>query len=1225
MSVATIPPLGAGRFEVRGTLGAGGAGTVYRVYDQVLQREVALKLLRTASGRDLFRFKREFRAIADIVHPNLIALHELHADDGSWYFTMDLVEGVSFIDWVRPSRTGSEGTTRTRAEIQSSPPSEARLRGALVQLVDALLAVHRAGKLHRDLKPSNVLVTKQGRLALLDFGLVASVAEDNPDKLAVGTPVYMSPEQASDRALTEASDWYGVGAMLYEALTGRRPFEGPPEAVMTRKQTELPIDPAHVVARVPAKLARLCMQMLAPSAAARPGGPAILDQLGATPSRRTREIERRSQPHAFVGRARELAELQRAFGESRTHGVTVLLRGTSGIGKTTLLRAFLHSLGDKVFVLEGRCFEREQVPFKMLDGIVDMLTGVLVALPPEQLGLVLPDELAALIRLFPVMRRVGTLAELADRLAVPADPGELRRRGFMALRRLLVRLARQRPVVICIDDAHWGDADSLPFLTELVHSPDPAMLVLIAHRPEDYRGVIAKLQAPTPRRGDVRELEIVGLGDADAIALVEEVAGHATRTAAIIKAGGGHPLVLTELASLPGEALPRGGGVSIAALVRARVGRVSPEAQAMLAVSSIAARPLSIAIAAHAAGVYGGHEEAGELAAERLATLRQVDGQMILQPAHDHVRHAVLASLDHEARAGWHEALAHSYQDLQREAELDTQAVVEHWLAAGHPARAARHAVHAGQRAEEALAFRRSAELYEIALAYGPWDAVGQRGLLRKKANALVCAGLLDDAASVYAHAAQLLDDAEAIDLQRLQLEALLRRGRLDEALPVAARLLAHIGVRSPLAKLSSKTRLAAQWFTSRLRGLDFISSPADTCKPADLLRIDVLYSIVSGLAFADPALGRTLQAELLRAALECGEPVRVCLALAQEVCYASGAGSRNASAVDAVGARLDALAHELGQVYLVGLAQAARGIAAFRNGRWREARGFLEAGLTILREHGAGLRWEIAIAEGYWLQSLFYLGEWRELARQGPLLLREALERGDVVAQLGLRTGTCNMMWLLAGRAAESRAQLEAATAALPPGFAFPNVLATVAACNLALYRGDAAAATALLAATWPDIAKLGVLRFQHLRIELEHLRARVALADRSLPLDERVRAGFAASDDLIKEGAPWAVGLGLLVRASTLALRDSAAEARLAPGAKVAPAEALAALVAAEEQLALTEMVGWLLLARVRRGTLEGTQASHARAAAASDALRDLGVVDPDRLDDVLVPWLA
>src|SRR5207248_1363074 len=175
------------------------------------------------------------------------------------------------------------------------------------------------------------------------------------------------------------------------------------------------------------------------------------------------------------------------------------------------------------------------------------------------------------------------------------------------------------------------------------------------------------------------------------------------------------------------------------------------DAQAMLAVASIAARPIQVEIAAHAAGVVGGHDEAAQLSAERLATLRRVGGQMVLHPAHDFVRTAVVASLDLEARAGWHEALARAFEDVQGEAHLDSQAVVEHWLAAGYPANAAHHAVPAAHRAEDALAFRRAAELYEIALAYGPWDATGQRDLLRKKAHALACAGQLDEAAAIYA------------------------------------------------------------------------------------------------------------------------------------------------------------------------------------------------------------------------------------------------------------------------------------------------------------------------------------------------------------------------------------------------------------------------------------------------------------------------------------------
>jgi len=1198
------PALGVGRFELRGTLGAGGAGVVYRVFDRQLGREIALKHLRKASGRDLYRFKREFRALADIAHPNLVQLYELHAAGGDWYFTMELVEGVSFIDWVRPPRRWG-GPQRTRQDIVASPLHDARLRSALVQLVDALVALHRAGKLHRDLKPSNVLVTAQGRVALLDFGLVAGMAEGDPERLAVGTPVYMSPEQAADQPLGEASDWYALGCMLYEALTGRRPFEGTSEEVMTRKQTEQPPHPTQLVARLPADLSRLAMQLLASAPSARPTGLQVLAQLGAAPSAKTRRIASQLPAAAFVGRDAELEELARALADARRRGVSVFVRGRSGIGKSTLVRRFLRGLGDAVFVLEGRCFEREAVPFKMLDGVVDSLAAALLGLSADELDALVPREVGALVRLFPVLGRIRAFADPAGESTVPPDPQELRRRGFQALRGLLARLARLRPVVVFVDDVHWGDSDSCAFMAELVHNADPGMLVVVAHRPEDYLGVVAQLRRPPggARRGEVRALEVAPLSDADASALVAQLV-HGVAIEPIVVAAGGNPLALTEMARSPAAAA----GMKMDDLVRARAFRLPPEAQAMLAVSSVAARPLPVEIAAHAAGVLGGHDEASLLASERLATLRQVDGRAILHPAHDYVRSAVLAGLDVETRASWHEAIARAFEAVQGPEQLDSLAVVEHWLAAGHPANAAQHAVAAAQRAEAALAFQRAAELYQVALSYGPWDTAGQRDLMARQARALACAGQLDEAATIYGHAAQLLADDDAIDLERLRVEALLRRGRLDEGLPAAERLLAQIGIRIPLTGRASRTRLATDWVQMKLRGLDFTPRDVTEIPRATLIANDTLYSIASSLAFADPALGRVVQSALLRAALDAGEPVRVCLALAHEIGYAAAAGSRNRAAVEALGHRLEAVAASLGDPHIRGYAATAIGIAAHMSGRWREAREQLEAGLAALRDHGAGVRWEIDIGDTYWLASLFYLGEWREMARLTQLLLRDAIDRGDVAAQHGLRSGRSNLAWLVLDRADDARAQLELAASALGGGFHLPHVSAVSAAVHLDLYAGDATTAAGRLEDAWPGIERLGVLRLQQPRVELSMLRARTLLAEPRG--DGALRAAEAIADALVREGAPWASGLGHLVRASAAAWAVNADRA-------------LAELAAAEAELAACDMVGFLHVARLYRGRLEGGAGGAARAEAARDGLIEQGAVNPDALAALLVPW--
>src|SRR5688572_33208019 len=127
-------------------------GEVYEVLDREHDARVAAKVMRRLDAHVLYRFKREFRTVQELAHPNLAALGELHEVDGRWFFTMELVDGVDFLHHVRGS--------------------EERLRGALRQLCEALAFLHASGKVHRDIKPSNVLVTPAARLVLLDFGLV---------------------------------------------------------------------------------------------------------------------------------------------------------------------------------------------------------------------------------------------------------------------------------------------------------------------------------------------------------------------------------------------------------------------------------------------------------------------------------------------------------------------------------------------------------------------------------------------------------------------------------------------------------------------------------------------------------------------------------------------------------------------------------------------------------------------------------------------------------------------------------------------------------------------------------------------------------------------------------------------------------------------------------------------------------------------------------------------
>src|SRR5689334_6460482 len=228
---------GTDRFTIEHRLGAGGFGTVYQAYDREWKMRVALKVLRRNDPAFLYRFKREFRSLAAVDHPNLVKLHELFSDGQHWFFTMELVNGTGFLEHVQ-SRKGK-------------PCNLSLLRPALLQLARATVALHRLGKLHRDIKPSNVMVTHEGRVVLLDFGLVRERSFQRSEETAVvGTPAYMSPEQMSGRA-EDATDWYAMGVMLFQALTGSLPFTGEFFEMATKKLNSPAPKASQLVVGVP--------------------------------------------------------------------------------------------------------------------------------------------------------------------------------------------------------------------------------------------------------------------------------------------------------------------------------------------------------------------------------------------------------------------------------------------------------------------------------------------------------------------------------------------------------------------------------------------------------------------------------------------------------------------------------------------------------------------------------------------------------------------------------------------------------------------------------------------------------------------------------------------------------------------------------------------------------------------------------------------------------------
>src|ERR1700686_4717115 len=257
--MALAPSTKLGPYEIQTSLVAGGMGEVYRATDSKLGRDVALKVLPAEMAQDperLGRFRREAKSLAQLDHPNIVTIYSVEESDGIHFLTMQLVEGQPLDRLICAGGLPLEQIV----EIASA-------------LGDALAAAHEKGIVHRDLKPANVMVSNEGRVKVLDFGLAKDVRGSNLGDatltsasqtqvgVGMGPPAYMSPEQTSGRPLDHRTDIFSLGVMLHEMATGQRPFEGTSSAELisailrdtppsvTDLRSDLPSDLARIIRR----------------------------------------------------------------------------------------------------------------------------------------------------------------------------------------------------------------------------------------------------------------------------------------------------------------------------------------------------------------------------------------------------------------------------------------------------------------------------------------------------------------------------------------------------------------------------------------------------------------------------------------------------------------------------------------------------------------------------------------------------------------------------------------------------------------------------------------------------------------------------------------------------------------------------------------------------------------------------------------------------------------
>ncbi len=1104
-AVAASEFRGTARFELRACVGQGAVGVVYDAYDRELRSRVALKTLRTLSPDFLLSLKSEFRSVQGIQHDNLVSLGELFEANGVFFFSMEFVEGEDFLRYVRPwngaAGIGKQSASRPPRPISSNAPprkpsphpsrmpsrsdgepavppvslmrerlssheiqgalDEGRLRAALAQLVRGLAALHNAGKLHRDIKPSNVLVTKDGRVVILDFGVASDLLPfgDADEGGLIGTASYMAPEQAAGEETGPPIDFYAVGVILFQALTGRLPFLGTVPSMLEQKlRCEAP-SVSELSPAAPADLALLCTRLLRMEPTERPNATEILAMLGALVDDEAMPSSVRTR--TLIGRDDELRILDDAFAatsgaQSTRHAVTVMVRGESGVGKSHLAWAFtqralerlsgvdLEESADGPLVLAGRCYERESVPYKAVDGVIDDLARHLGRLSVDGETVTAVGRAAKMLsRVFPVLSQIGveTTVGLGMDVLDPADaivnPQERRQRVFAALRGILTYLAESRPLIVAIDDLQWADADSMALLAEVMRPPNaPPLLLLATTRVVTESGKRAR-PAMHEIPGDVRLLELGQLGTDHATELITrlldargEVSARsgndplsqcdahptlAEEARAIAVETKGHPLFIDELVR---QRIRRGAGAPPMRLDDAlweRVQALEPAARSLLEVVALAGVPIHQGTAADAASLTQGQFFflSSTLRAANLARATGPGRDDLIEPYHDRVRETVVSHLDGDARRACHERLALA---LERSTSADAESLARHWSEIGNHVRTAEYAEVAADQAAAALAFDRAARLYRLALdaraaAAGASPAsrasedLPVRALKTKLAEALTNAGRRAEAAEVRLELAHDAPPLESLDLRRRAAEQFLCSGHFEKGLVLLRAALTETGERFPRSPIVLIFWLIVARAFFRIRGLGFTSRPASEIDRKALVHVDTLRSAGSGFAMSDNIRGSYFQTRCLLAALRVGEPGRIVHALCMEVCFTSSGGSRTRARADRLLAAAEAMARDLGTPEAHASVLVARGYTDYMNGHFKLAYEALSAGEEILRDKCVGYTFEVQSTRTLLYRAIAFLGDVRGLGRRVPPVLREVVHQGDIHAEINVRT----------------------------------------------------------------------------------------------------------------------------------------------------------------------------------------------------------------------------
>jgi hypothetical protein len=1072
------------RYHVVRELGRGGMGIVYLGRDLRRDMDVAIKFRGIMHHSATLWLKREFRAVASLRHHNLVELYELVAHEESCYFTMEYIPGIDPRRWVeRPSLVApsplpapidlSDRSTRSALPIQAahtemevlSPASQptnpivrpvptvdfGRVRAVLAQLSEGLAFLHARGVIHRDVKPSNALVC-DGTVKLLDFGLALehrrAEQEISRETRVVGTAAYLAPEYVERLQVSPAMDVYALGVVAFELVTGTPPFGGTMHVLSRLNRTITVPRASSINADIPPELDDLIDAMLYADPQRRPSALDIAARLTGELSQ-PRPVRRAA---GFVGREAELARLQARIVDPTPEGRLVLVTGPSGVGKSSLIDEGIRRarLGDGAndVTWRGRCHERERVPYRAFDFVIDDLATELAG--NAQLVAQI-DHAGALARVFPSL---SALLEEAIKRPPAEDLRVERERALLGMTELFRHvLAFPRGPgsglgmrgVLVIDDLQWADEDSLELLALLVERiARPLTIVATWTTGADQSPPPADLIDRLGARVDTIELGL--LGAHDVAQLIAELAPQAPsdRLAAAAELAAGSPY-LAELIGL--ELADAGLADPHDAEVR-RLDRLGRDERRVAEIASLAG----------GAATFDQLRALAELPSVLLqSALRGLeDGRVVRSTPtangdsayvfyHQRLRDAAAAAL---AQPDKH-ALHRKYAELLEREQATPDQLAYHWAEAGEATRALRWAVIAADAAQAQLAWGLAADWYGRAMSLA--DSPDIRTALRvKRAEALFLGGKLAAAAGEFDTLARAETGDRGDRWYVRAAESYIKLGEIERGLDILDGVLERRGEKRARGRALSAARalgVTARWLVPQRLRPRLLGLRSTT----DEVVIAAYRVIASFLSTPYPIESFEYVLRGIAVAERGGDHAAQAMGMAMLAAYLA-AGSLGRFGDRAI-ASAQRLSIESGAPYPRMVAAGAAGILATLRGNWSGMRIAHEEGHQICTRLGMERSWEASFLRTYWALGELYAGEpARSLAMLGEL----ADASDDLIARAMLGSYRGRALVLAGTDLAAARA-LERDLAGAPAAHrGMASIYRHVFAGELALAEGD-------------------------------------------------------------------------------------------------------------------------------------------------------------------------